>query len=1168
MHEKTNINAVKDPSSLNVAEIADETQVPVGFWQRPLARQFVSFFSQIVYRVDRIFGDLIAIALGLGICGLWIATSVLEKQSTDLTVLRPNIKMWFAEAFDGRNTEFDHLELVWLPTSNNFVVAIEGAEIRGSDDEVLEKFDFVRATFAPSADMLSAPRLINAQVKGGALTYLEDAQGQIVAGLGLPDKVGSIEPVYRSGETRNNKFDLNTMLQGFEFIEIEDALLCIRSEKLELDFNSDVERLHVIFSDTGSLSLTAKGTVKQASKPMPFTIASLTDTNFEAIQLRMKVTGARFDEIGPKKGRFWEFRGLAAPLNMTTEIDFSRRDGLRAASVDVDIGKGKLAVLRDDDFQDFQIDSLIARASLKPGDERMDVTKLDLKAPNLSFKSSGFLSKLGNLNDGDANSSPIFNLSARDIQANMTPTFPVETKIDGLNVEGQIDVDTRKLEISKGRMEVYNTSHAFNGEMLLQNDNTMKSLKLKSSMSGVLSPQQFLEFWPVKAFEGARDWIDVAVLQANMTQLDVELDFDEDFFESRALTEERLKFYFAGKDTSVKYLQSLPPATHISGRGEIIGNELRVFLDNGQVNEISLTGGLVEIPKLRPKYGDINISIDGQGGLSEFLHLANYPPYEIAKRYNVDPNTVSGEGDVTVKVTRKLIPFLPADQVGYQINGDFRGASAPFDLGEFKIANGNLSLDANRDRVIIAGPVDVGPWRVESRWFETLGENAPPTKYSARGSVDANLLDSLGLASRTWFDGSAFVQIEGEGRGFDVLSGAVNVDLTNASLSQERVWTKPVGEPAALSGQLSRTLDDGYFINNAQLNGVGLNLLGQIDLDKDYRFRKATFSDVSIDRLINGKVTVTSDQQAKRLDVQLDANYLNLSSWTEDLFAERRSNLDVPLSLRGNVANLVLDENYVVTNSQIDFAHTGEVIETARLEALTDGKPLKLELSTRDDLNRQFFAEVPDASKAVAAFMGLDNTSGGRLEIEANLPAAGEEGAYVGTADMRDFRLKEAPALAQLLSLASLTGLADTLSSGSMQFEKFKVPFTLFGDDIAIRDARLYGPALGMTADGDINLERRVVDFDGTLVPAYTANSVLGDIPILGDIFVQEKDGGLFALTYKVNGPFEQTQISVNPLSALTPGFLRGIFKRDRSDIDDAMKEAIRDVSPPPIEKP
>ena len=200
--------------------------------------------------------------------------------------------------------------------------------------------------------------------------------------------------------------------------------------------------------------------------------------------------------------------------------------------------------------------------------------------------------------------------------------------------------------------------------------------------------------------------------------------------------------------------------------------------------------------------------------------------------------------------------------------------------------------------------------------------------------------------------------------------------------------------------------------------------------------------------------------------------------------------------------------------------------------------------------------------------MGLDNTKGGRLNIEVDLPAAGEDGAFVGTADMRDFTVVEAPAFAQLLSLASLTGLADTLSSGSMQFEKFKVPFTILGDNIAIRDARLYGPALGMTGDGDIDLNLRVLDFDGTLVPAYTANSILGDIPLLGDIFVQEKDGGLFALTYTVSGPFERTQVAVNPLSALTPGFLRRIFKRDRSEIDDAMREAIADVQPKVPETP
>ena len=121
-----------------------------------------------------------------------------------------------------------------------------------------------------------------------------------------------------------------------------------------------------------------------------------------------------------------------------------------------------------------------------------------------------------------------------------------------------------------------------------------------------------------------------------------------------------------------------------------------------------------------------------------------------------------------------------------------------------------------------------------------------------------------------------------------------------------------------------------------------------------------------------------------------------------------------------------------------------------------------------------------------------------------------------------------------------------------------------FGDEIAVRDARLYGPALGMTGDGDINLDLRVMDFDGTLVPSYTANSLLGGIPVLGDLFTSEKKGGLIALTYTVSGPFEQTQIAINPLSALTPGFLRGIFKNERDALPESEREKIEDIAPPP----
>ena len=92
---------------------------------------------------------------------------------------------------------------------------------------------------------------------------------------------------------------------------------------------------------------------------------------------------------------------------------------------------------------------------------------------------------------------------------------------------------------------------------------------------------------------------------------------------------------------------------------------------------------------------------------------------------------------------------------------------------------------------------------------------------------------------------------------------------------------------------------------------------------------------------------------------------------------------------------------------------------------------------------------------------------------------------------------------------------------------------------------------MGLTAEGDINLNSEVVDFDGVIVPSYTVNSILGDIPLLGDIVVGKKGEGIFALNYTVKGPYSATQVVVNPLSALTPGFLRRVFDVKREKITD-----------------
>jgi hypothetical protein len=82
-----------------------------------------------------------------------------------------------------------------------------------------------------------------------------------------------------------------------------------------------------------------------------------------------------------------------------------------------------------------------------------------------------------------------------------------------------------------------------------------------------------------------------------------------------------------------------------------------------------------------------------------------------------------------------------------------------------------------------------------------------------------------------------------------------------------------------------------------------------------------------------------------------------------------------------------------------------------------------------------------------------------------------------------------------------------------------------------------------VTANGRLELGAKSLDLQGTIVPAYTLNSIIGNVPVLGSLLLGGEGQGLFAATYRATGSVTDPQISVNPLSALTPGFLRRLLQ-------------------------
>ena len=227
---------------------------------------------------------------------------------------------------------------------------------------------------------------------------------------------------------------------------------------------------------------------------------------------------------------------------------------------------------------------------------------------------------------------------------------------------------------------------------------------------------------------------------------------------------------------------------------------------------------------------------------------------------------------------------------------------------------------------------------------------------------------------------------------------------------------------------------------------------------------------------------------------------------------------------------------------------------------LNGGEPVSMRIGPTKD-GRSFWMASDDAGSVLRALGIFDNAVGGKLVLSANLDVDRADGAIEGELRVDDFKVRDAPLLAKILSLASLTGVFDLLTGEGLPFSRLIVPFTKRGETIDIREAHTYGPAVGFTFEGRIDLAADTAELNGTVVPAYMINSILGNIPLIGDILVGPKGGGVFAVTYSLRGPLDDPEIAVNPLSALAPGVLRGLFIFDAEGLlsDDPFDESASD---------
>lgn len=1155
LHMDSNVNQNKDNDGPLSPDSQKRTHRLRKIWNSD--RPAIKFLRYVLAGIWTIAGE--AVALVLGICVVWgfSANYLMVNKTTNISFLTENFSIWFAQAFDGHESTIDSLNIEFDPKSDTLRFVANNVSVLDKQKNVIQNLDNMEVSFDFQSAVTGSFEPKTLKVDGGSISLKRDDDGHAIAGLGSPDTVGGFATFYNS---RNKKKQAETSnpVGGLQQVEIFNATIYVQDLERDLEFSLNDAALSLRPENTSN-RFEISGNVIGKTDAGQIDAVAIYESGFEDVDFNIKVKDLDLSQLAPRRDRFHELSDLAIPVSGEAGFRSSSEFGLETVSVDIEAGSGAISVLGLKDY----LESAVLKASYDVANDSVRFDTLDINSQRFKTKGALALSNVGTPEN-------FFRTNSLAISANLTNTFIDVSSIfdapfsyDSIKIDGSWEPDQKAFEFTN--YNIVDGDHSLMGSILLgfTPNGPLERIAGALNVRGSFDSNEFKEYWPTEFVPGARRWIFKAIKRGKFNALDANFNLDTNALSGVPFTDDQLSITFEVEDADVKYMDHLPPYLGVTATGHVKGNQLNVFTSGGTVGTMSVYDGEVKIPVLRPKGGDFTIDVSGYGEIPEMLRIIDNKPFGYTTRYGVKAENFTGKGNIALKITRPLLEFFELDRITYDIKGNFEDAAAPFKFRNHRLENGNVELTANKDGMSIHGPVNIGPWRANLAVEDRFEMPRPPTRHKVTGVIDRETLDRFGVGLRQYLDGEIFLEIDALGSGVNVNSASLTASLDDTELSFGS-YGKPKGLPAELVADISRN-EDTVKLGNMALKGSGLNITGQAEFLDSGKLNYFDLDTVDIENVGAFNLSIRPNSDNTLFKATARGKHLDISNWVSQYLGANREAFGVPYIFDAELANIIIKDDIVLIDSHMHIENNGDEITNSLVEGKLHGGDFKFEIKPTIDGFSDFYLRVPDAGKAIYAFSESTRLQGGELIIEGVLRSNAGGGGFAGEIMMDDFVLAEAPAFAQLLSFASLRGLFDTLSGSGVHFNSLRMPIEYRKGIVKMTKARTSGSALGLTADGIINMPERSLDIDGVLVPAYTANSFLGDIPLIGDIVVGKKGEGIVGLNYTIKGPFAQTEVAVNPLSALTPGFLRGIFepnrKKDQEIMDDAAKELAEKVA-------
>jgi hypothetical protein len=582
------------------------------------------------------------------------------------------------------------------------------------------------------------------------------------------------------------------------------------------------------------------------------------------------------------------------------------------------------------------------------------------------------------------------------------------------------------------------------------------------------------------------------------------------------------------------------------GKADLIGSD-------GQMRIIGLS--------VHDQFADLRLNV--KGPVTSAIALLSEPRLKLLSAHPIGLKPNAGDVSGTLTFQFPLENKLQIDDVKIRAETHLTQVRIPGIVAQHALEGGIFDMVVDRDGLTLKGNGTVASIPIAvagSMDFRTGPPSQVMQTITASGAAQATTLTRAGLPIADLLSGNLpfTAALEEHRDGSGVIS--VGTDLSDATLTfTPLAFRQSLGRSASASAVLNLQHDQLVGAERFALTGDTVAIAGSVALPAGQARQ------VTLDRFMLGRTQAggnVSVAQNGAIGISLDGPTIDLSAkLTETGARNDKPSPTPPWTLNGRFDHAILahDEKAAGLSlvasgggDQIGMLNVAGTMETdgpapgSFLLRLTPGagNPAAGNLGAGNPGagKRHLHVQVTDAGRFLRGLDTIRGLNGGRLTIDGDMPPGIGLSPLSGTASIEDVVVRNSPVLGKLLQAVTLYGLVDALRGPGMGFDRIAVPFRYDGQDLYLSNAVAENSSLGLTTSGRIGLGNRPSSLSGTIVPAYFFNALPGRIPLIGRLFSPEKGGGVFAARFGIDGPISDPNVTINPVSALTPGFLRGLF--------------------------